>query len=147
MVNVQTLHLLECNEDVLRLILGYLSKADLRAVCLVHPHLRGLAEPLLYSTIEFTWSRRFQPHPITSLVRSLLQRPELGGHIHRVTQGSRQPGKLGPYLRYEVCRTAGSTLPPAAHPGSRDWLRRVSHLGSRARLKRPGPLAEPTARP
>ncbi len=80
--------LLECNGDVLRLILEYLPSADLRSVCLVHPCLRLLAEPLLYGTIEiaFTWQPdRIQPQSITALVRSLLCRPELAAHIRTLS--------------------------------------------------------------
>ncbi len=72
--------LLECNADVVRLMLRYLGKADLRSVCLVHPGLRALGEPVLYSKIDISFYRS-PPHPITSLLRSILRRPELAAHI------------------------------------------------------------------
>lgn len=64
----------------MRLMLRYLGKADLRSVCLVHPGLRALGEPLVYSniTIRFYHSH---PHPITSLLRIILRRPELAAQI------------------------------------------------------------------
>ncbi|KAK4106186.1 hypothetical protein N658DRAFT_563110 [Parathielavia hyrcaniae] len=79
------MHFLECNEDVLLLMLGYLSRADLHAVCLAHSRLRQIAEPLLYSAIEFTFRRNVKPqpdpHPLTSLVRTVLKRPDLDAYV------------------------------------------------------------------
>ncbi len=72
--------LLASNEDVVRLMLRYLGQADLRSVCLVHPGLRALAEPRLYSEIDIFFYRS-APYPIVSLLRSILRRPELAAHI------------------------------------------------------------------
>ena len=89
--------LLECNVDVLRLILENLTLADLRSICLVHPCLRSLAEPLLYATVEiiFVTGQRaqIQPQSITALVRSLLCRPELAAHVR--TLSCRDGSRLG----------------------------------------------------
>jgi hypothetical protein len=66
------------------LILAHLPKDDLRIVCLANRHLCTLAEPFLYSDIHFAW-KKSQHHPITSLLRSLLGRPELATHVRRVS--------------------------------------------------------------
>lgn len=65
------------------MILPYLSQTDLRSICLVHRHLHTLAELYLYSEIHFAWQES-QPHPITSLLRSILRRPQLATYIRRV---------------------------------------------------------------
>ncbi|EAQ88029.1 hypothetical protein CHGG_04648 [Chaetomium globosum CBS 148.51] len=83
-----TTHLLDCNEDVLRLILDYLSQDDLYKVCLVHPQLRYLAEAPLYSTIELYYDEEKYSstrHPITSLIRTLLRRPDLATLVRSVS--------------------------------------------------------------
>jgi len=67
-----------------RLILGRLTQADLRSVCLVHPCLRLLAEPLLYSAVELAYYTS-KPHLITLLVRSILHRPELAAHVRTLS--------------------------------------------------------------
>ncbi len=88
--------LLECNGDVLRLILESLAPADLRSVCLVHRCLRSLAEPLLYCTVELAFTGKqghIQPQSITAFVRTLLSRPELAAHIRTLScrDGTSQP--------------------------------------------------------
>ena len=85
------MNLLGCNADVVRLILGCLAQADLRSVCLVHPSLRLLAEPLLYSTVEIAYYKS-KPHLITLLARSILHRPELAAHIRTLSfEGGDRP--------------------------------------------------------
>lgn len=69
------------------LIFRYLSKADLRSVCLANSNLRALAETCLYSEINFGWQkgREVRRHPITTLLRSILRRPELADHIRSIS--------------------------------------------------------------
>lgn len=69
------------------LIFRYLSKADLRSVCLTHSNLRALAEIYLYSEINFGWQEghEVRRHPITTLLRSILYRPELADHIRTIS--------------------------------------------------------------
>jgi hypothetical protein len=75
---------LRCPVEVCDSILAYLSRTDLRNLCLVHKGLRTLAEPYLYSEIHFTW-QEYKPHPITSLLRSLLRRPQLATYVCRIS--------------------------------------------------------------
>ncbi|KAH8690765.1 hypothetical protein BGW36DRAFT_389283 [Talaromyces proteolyticus] len=77
--------LLGCPVEVCYSIFSYLSRADLHDICLVHANLRTLAEPYLYSNIQFTWEEELQPQPITSLLRSLLRRPQLATYVSRVS--------------------------------------------------------------
>lgn len=65
-------------------ILVCLSRADLRVICLVYSHLRTLVELYLYSEIRFDWEK-FHPPPITSLLRSILRRPQLATYVCRVS--------------------------------------------------------------
>ncbi|KAH6631858.1 hypothetical protein F5144DRAFT_629804 [Chaetomium tenue] len=103
-----TTHLLDCNEDVLRLILDYLSQGDLYKVCLVHPQLRYLAEAPLYSTVELYYDEQKYSthHPITSLTRTVLRRPDLATLIRSL---SCLPGEhTGEILKVQnipVCET------------------------------------------
>ncbi len=78
------MNLLDCDADVVRLILGCLPQADLRSVCLVHPSLRLLAEPLLYATVGLSYYDS-RPHLVALLVRSILRRPELAAHIRTLS--------------------------------------------------------------
>ncbi len=58
--------------DIVCLILGCLTQADLHSVCLVHASLRPLAEPLLYLAVEPPYYKS-KPHLLVSLVRSILR--------------------------------------------------------------------------
>ncbi|KAK4233103.1 hypothetical protein C8A03DRAFT_19747, partial [Achaetomium macrosporum] len=79
-------YLLACPVEMVHLILACLSQADLGAICLVDKVLHTLAEPFLYSTIRFTWWTGAEQAPqITSLLRSILARPELAAHIRTVS--------------------------------------------------------------
>ncbi len=91
------MNLLDCNEDVLFLILGYLAQADLNSVCLAHPHLRRLAEPVLYSTIEIEFPDFSQaaPPPIPSLVGTILRRPELAARVRNLSLKGGHPNLWG----------------------------------------------------
>lgn len=76
--------LLGCPEEVCRSILGYLSQFDLYSVCLAHSHLHTVAEQFLYSEIELSWKESKQ-HPITSLLRSIIRRPQLAHRVHSIS--------------------------------------------------------------
>ncbi|KAL6231362.1 hypothetical protein BDW75DRAFT_243961 [Aspergillus navahoensis] len=72
-----------CPEDIWFLVFKELSSAEHRALCLVNKHCRSIAEPFLYSKIQWTWqedhidqSPRFSP-----LLRTLLSRPQLAAYI------------------------------------------------------------------
>ncbi|KAH6856552.1 hypothetical protein B0I37DRAFT_78412 [Chaetomium sp. MPI-CAGE-AT-0009] len=110
MMTQPTTHLLDCNEDVLRLILGYLSQDDLRKVCLVHSQLRHLAEAPLYSRIELLYDQEKYSawHPITSLIRTILRRPDLASRIRTLscTRGRTQRGVLNVPVCQEYLREA-----------------------------------------
>lgn len=71
--------------EILRSIFELLSPADLRSLCLVCKAIRPHAEPLFYSQIEFVWLDKVPP--ITSLLRTLLARPQLAAHVKVVTLG------------------------------------------------------------
>lgn len=76
------------NEDVKRLILDYLSQQDLFNLCVTCSHLYHLAQPVLYSSVEFPSGINSggppKPHRVTSLVRAILSRPHLATHIRRL---------------------------------------------------------------
>lgn len=76
--------------EVCQLVFSYLLPADLANICLVHSQLRTLAEPYLYAGIQLTWDqpqggRELHPHPITSVLRSLLCRPQLATYVRTVS--------------------------------------------------------------
>ncbi|KAK2761654.1 hypothetical protein FQN54_001482 [Arachnomyces sp. PD_36] len=76
--------LLRCPTDILRLVLGHLSSADLHATLLTNKALQLVAEPFLYADIRLDWGRTKTP-PIVGLLRSILQRPELATFIRNLT--------------------------------------------------------------
>ena len=93
-----TSKLLACNDDVLRLILesACLVRADHRAVCLVHPHLRCLAEPILYSTVRFGIEKIVigppsAPRLINLFLRTILSRPDLANCVRSFRCDSQEP--------------------------------------------------------
>ncbi|PLB36520.1 uncharacterized protein BDW47DRAFT_132712 [Aspergillus candidus] len=69
--------------EILHPVLASLSPSDLYAVCLTHRYLRSLAEPFLYSHIQWTWTNSQNP-PITRFLRSIVQRPELASYVRVV---------------------------------------------------------------
>ncbi|KAK4185059.1 hypothetical protein QBC35DRAFT_440157 [Podospora australis] len=80
--------LLTCDADVLFMIRDYLAKGDLISLCLVRSNLRTLAEPALYSRVDFNCSDRPSPSEqtqifrrLSKLLRSIVRRPELAAHI------------------------------------------------------------------
>ncbi|KAK4170707.1 hypothetical protein QBC36DRAFT_341424 [Triangularia setosa] len=86
-------HLVACCDDVLRLIFDHLAGPDLHTICLVHPYLRNVAQPYLYTTIRFkTWVDRDKDwkretpktHPISPLLRTLVKKPELVDYVRTI---------------------------------------------------------------
>lgn len=82
--------LLGCPVEMCQHIFSYLSQADLINLCLVHSSLRMLAEPYLYASIQLKWQPdrpqwQPQPHLITSVLRSLLRRPQLAMYIREIS--------------------------------------------------------------
>ncbi|RKU49231.1 hypothetical protein DL546_009555 [Coniochaeta pulveracea] len=71
--------------EILRSIFELLSPADFRSLCLVCKAIRPHAEPLFYSQIDFLWLDKVPP--ITSLLRTLLARPQLAAHVRGVSLG------------------------------------------------------------
>lgn len=61
-------------------VLELLSVADHRALCLVNTEFRAIAEPFLYSRIQFDWQwDDDEPPPlIPQFLRTLVARPQLG---------------------------------------------------------------------
>jgi len=82
--------LLDCNEDVLRLILDCLGPAPLAVVCRVHPYLRHLAEPVLYSTVDLTFHGDKLP-PVDLFLRTILQRPDLAARVRNLSLSGTHP--------------------------------------------------------
>lgn len=74
-----------------QLVFLYLLPADLTKLCLVNSQLRTLVEPYLYASIQLTWDQPkggrnpLYPHPITSLLRSLLRRPQLATYVRSIS--------------------------------------------------------------
>lgn len=80
--------------EILHMILEPLARADLSALCLACNRLRAIAEPLLYSNIQWTWTwtwtrtrtMKDKPPtpPIVPLLQSIMHRPELADFIQNV---------------------------------------------------------------
>ncbi|KAL4808055.1 hypothetical protein BDV18DRAFT_158173 [Aspergillus unguis] len=77
-----------CPEDVLYLVFKLLSPTEHHALCLVNQNFRAIAEPLLYSKIQFIWHKDLDscdklecPPPITQLLRTLISKPELAAYV------------------------------------------------------------------
>lgn len=60
--------------------------AELNALSLVNKSLRTIAEPFLYSTIQWTWQEAHPdaPPPITLLLRTLFSKPQLATYIKNI---------------------------------------------------------------
>ena len=71
----------DCPNEIQLSILGLLSSADLLSMCMIGKQLHDLPESLLYSAVDMKWTKEYIP-PITLLLRSILDRPELGYHVH-----------------------------------------------------------------
>ncbi|KAJ5381235.1 uncharacterized protein N7496_003663 [Penicillium cataractarum] len=70
-----------CPADILYLVFKLLSPAELRGLCLVNKISRSLAQPFLYSKIQWTWRDPHFAPPIIQLLRTLLCRPQLAAYI------------------------------------------------------------------
>lgn len=92
---------------MLRLILDCLSQHDLCRVCLAHPQLRHLAEPPLYSKLELYYDQEKYSthHPITSLIRTILRRPDLGPRVRSLSCSRGKCAKDTKSLRIPVRET------------------------------------------
>ena len=65
-------------------VLELLSPRELHLLSLVSKASRATCEPLLYSSIEWTWLED-RPPPITAFIRTILRRPELAAHVRSVS--------------------------------------------------------------
>ncbi|KAH6880833.1 hypothetical protein B0T10DRAFT_581538 [Thelonectria olida] len=108
--------LLDCPLEVIQAVLQRLSPTDLYALCLTNKALRILAEPHLYSTIEWTWERIHTPPPIDLLLRSLLRRPELSQHVRT--------------LIIRGCLGFGNTTPPTTSTDALDMDKVIQFIQS-----------------
>ena len=83
------MNFLRLNNDVKRLIMDHLDQADLHTICLVHPDLYALAQTDLYSHIRLPRSicspSGSRPHPISSLLRTILRNPRFGARIRQLS--------------------------------------------------------------
>ncbi|RAK81465.1 uncharacterized protein BO72DRAFT_516400 [Aspergillus fijiensis CBS 313.89] len=71
---------LRCPAEILNLVFGMLSTAELRALGLVNKDLCALFEPYFYSKIDWIWREDHAPPPITLLLRTIISRPQLAAH-------------------------------------------------------------------
>ncbi|KJK63938.1 F-box-like protein [Aspergillus parasiticus SU-1] len=67
--------------EILHMIFAPLSPSDLYAVCLTCRNWHSIAEPYLYSQVEWTWTNAQNP-PIVQFLRSIVHRPELASLVH-----------------------------------------------------------------
>lgn len=76
--------------------MSYLHEPELYNICLIHSHLRPIAEIYLYSTITFN-RLGIQPRPLIVLLQSILRRPKLGTYIREIEldAASGMPGWAG----------------------------------------------------
>jgi hypothetical protein len=71
----------DCPTEILCGIFGLMPLSSVHALLFTNKRLRNITEPLLYSRIEWTWLFDKTPPPIQHLLRSVLDRPELGRYI------------------------------------------------------------------
>ncbi|EJP60792.1 uncharacterized protein BBA_10260 [Beauveria bassiana ARSEF 2860] len=69
--------------ELLLSLLNLLPLTDLLSMSRVSKSIYALSLPLIYSTIETTWVLGTMP-PVVLLLRSLVERPELSGHIRNL---------------------------------------------------------------
>ncbi|KAF6833210.1 F-box domain protein [Colletotrichum plurivorum] len=75
--------LLQFPTEILDQILGHLPCADLAALYRVHRTFHLAAEPLLYNSVELSWTKKENP-PVVQLLRTILTRPALALHVGQV---------------------------------------------------------------
>ncbi|KAJ3547609.1 hypothetical protein NM208_g1427 [Fusarium decemcellulare] len=75
--------LLDCPKEVQLATIEYLAPSDLAILSRASQGLHRLVEPLLYSAIELSWTLQCHP-PVTQLLRTLLEKPELSSHVRRL---------------------------------------------------------------
>ncbi|KAG5742759.1 hypothetical protein H9Q69_014357 [Fusarium xylarioides] len=83
------LSLLDCPKEVQLGIAELLLQADAANLSMTCRALHSLTEPLVYSTIQITWTKQYYP-PITKallLLRALLERPDLRNHVRSIEFG------------------------------------------------------------
>lgn len=86
--------LLTCPAEVLDLVLKSLSPANYAQLCSVNKSLQEFAEPYLYASVQWTWSRGPPPTPFVLFARSVLRRPQLGRHIRSLSLMGGSPYKI-----------------------------------------------------
>ncbi|CZT03466.1 uncharacterized protein RAG0_10205 [Rhynchosporium agropyri] len=97
--------------DMLMPVLQLLSPRELHVLSLVSKASRAHCEPLLYSSIEWTWLED-RPPPITAFIRTILRRPELAAHVRSVSL-------LGDsFISYQYDRP---TIPPRINTAALDY--------------------------
>lgn len=93
--------LLSCPEEILRMILKDLSFADLQRVCAIDRRLHAIAQPLLYSHIQWTYTKSQSP-PIAQFLQTLIRRPDLAECIETIhLAGNDRLGKSSNYYSAE----------------------------------------------
>ena len=81
-----------CPVEILHLIFSLLSPAEWHSLCLVNQKLREIAEPLLYSKIQWGWQDHTKPPPIIPFLRSVTKRPELASYVRSLKlEGKNRP--------------------------------------------------------
>ncbi|GFF92050.1 hypothetical protein IFM61392_08016 [Aspergillus lentulus] len=66
--------------EILYLVVQFLSSAELHALCLVNKRFCLVAEPFLYTQIQWTWTDSQKP-PIAQFLRTIVHRPELASFV------------------------------------------------------------------
>lgn len=73
----------DCPAEIIDQILGELPPSDLAALSRVHSALHEAAQPLLFNSVNLTWSENKAPR-IIQLLRAILFRPELAHRIQHL---------------------------------------------------------------
>ncbi|RJE18279.1 hypothetical protein PHISCL_09383 [Aspergillus sclerotialis] len=73
-----------CPLDILYLVVKLLSPDEWRTLCLVNRNFHAIAEPLLYSKIQWSWQHKKRPPPILQFLQTIISRPELAVHVTNI---------------------------------------------------------------
>ena len=75
--------LLDCPQEVQLKIAGFLPPADLANLCMASRSTCNVAQPLIYSTVQISWVRKYHAPIVQSLcfLRTLLESPGLCIHV------------------------------------------------------------------